>query len=180
MKCFLSFHYNFSFQTCSILCGLPSKVSLNSVLPLRANSCTWAVRHTNVNETLPAEVGCWSDEAGCSEQLSCGAFQLDFPAPDPFPKGGNHEITPYKNKCSGMQCLQHHGCWSGKASCLRCIPFSRHHWPVPSDLGWTPWTPMLRTVSLVQGTEIKGCWNSFHGNCDGPGVAVVRHEGFQD
>ena len=63
--------------------------------------------------------------------------------------------SPLINNCSGMPCLQHHGCWNGKVFPVSgASPSPAPDWQaVTSDLGWTPWTPMLRTVSLVQVTQ---------------------------
>lgn len=54
----------------------------------------------------------------------------------------------------------------GKPSLSQVHPLLQHQTDqaVPSDLGWTPWTPMLRTVSLVQVTQkLRGAEIHFMG-----------------
>ena len=110
----------------------PSDVSLNSVLPLKVNSCAWAVRHTSV--WMRPSPGSGGDPMKLPGVSSCHVAFPACPTPDPFPEGGNHEITPYK-QCGGMQCLQHHGCWNENVFPVSGAPPS----PAPDWPGSDQW-----------------------------------------
>lgn len=100
----------------------PSDVSLNSVLPLKVNSCAWAVRHTSV--WMRPSPGSGGDPMKLPGVSSCHVVFPACPTPDPFPEGGNHEITPYKQMWWDAVPPAPWMLKRERLSCHRCTPFS--------------------------------------------------------